>query len=344
MKQIISTILLVFLLPGFLQAQLSVREKRQLDRYYNTGVEQLRDKDYIEAINSFDKCINLDSMHALAYLQRGRVKAALGNDQGALDDLSQAIRYNQELGEAFFYKGYFLFGKDTSSLPVELLKASISKGYEMPQAHYLIGLNYLLRGDDDKALISLSKAINMKEDYALAYHERAGIKRRLGDYNGALYDYKSAVNYREDFPLAYNNMGSVKMILGDFQGAIRDFTTAIEQADDLYLAYNNRGYANYQLGNLDTALVDFSKALEIEPDFMEAKLNSASVYTKMNRLDEALDLLDQVISGHPGVGELYLNRGLVKEMKGEVIDACADWNKALELGEDQASEYLKECK
>jgi len=31
-------------------------------------------------------------------------------------------------------------------------------------------------------------------------------------------------------------------------------------------------------------------------------------------------------------------------MKGDKIGACADWEKASELGEDLASEYLNECK
>lgn len=344
MKHTISTLILVTFFSTILHGQLSVREKREMDRFYNAGVEQLRENDYIEAISSFDKCLGIDSTYAMAYLNRGRVKEALGDHDGAIDDLSQATRYDQVLGEAFFYKGYFLYGKDTTSLPVELLKASISKGFEMPQAHYLIGLDFLKEGEDDKALISFNKAIGLKDDYALAYHDRAGIKRRFGDYNGALYDYKSAVNYREDFSVAYNNMGSVKMVLGDFEGAIQDFTTAIEQSADLHLAYNNRGYANYQLGNLDTALVDFRKAIRLEPGFMEAKLNTASVLTKLDQLDEALEMLDQVIRENQEVGELYLNRGLVKEMKGEVIEACNDWNKALELGEEQATEYLKECK
>ena len=344
MKHAISTLILISVFSTLLNGQLSVREKRDMDRFYNAGVEQLRENDYIEAITSFDECLGIDSTHAKAYMNRGRVKAALGDHEGAINDLGQAIRFDQDLGEAFFYKGYFLYGKDTTSLPVELLKASISKGFEMPQAHYLIGLEYLESGEDDKALISFNKAIRQKDDFALAYHERAGIKRKMGDFNGALYDYKSAVNYREDFPVAFNNMGSVKIVLGDFEGAIQDFSTAIEQSSDLHLAYNNRGYANYQLGNLDTALEDFRKAITLQPAFMEAKLNTASVLTKLDQLDESLAMLDQVIQENPEEGELYLNRGLVKEMKGEVIEACNDWNKALELGEEQATEYLKECK
>ena len=70
-------------------------------------------------------------------------------------------------------------------------------------------------------------------DFALAYHERAGVKRRIGDLQGSHFDYKTAIEYQPPFPLAYNNMGSVKILLGDYEGAIEDYTTALEQDPEL---------------------------------------------------------------------------------------------------------------
>jgi len=54
--------------------------------------------------------------------------------------------------------------------------------------------------------------------------------------------------------------------------------------------------------------------------------------------------MNGIIEENPMEGLLYLNRGLVKEMTGDVVGACSDWTKAFELGEERASEYLKECK
>jgi tetratricopeptide (TPR) repeat protein len=344
MKKSISILGILLLFSSLLQAQLSVKEKRQMEKLYNEGVNHLLSGDYTNALSSMSNCIQIDQSNAKAYLQRGRAQAALGDLQLALNDIDLAINYDKDLGEAYFYKGYFLFGKDTSSLSEQYLQLSLDKGFELPETYYYLGLAGLLKGEDDIALINFNKAIIMKDNYALAYHDRAGIKRRLGDYNGALYDYKTAVNYMELFPLAYNNMGSVKLILGDYTGALSDFTTAIEQDPKLFIAYNNRGFANYQLGEYDSAFVDFSTALELSQDFTEAKFNSASVLAKKNELAEAIQLLDQITLDSPELGIVYLNRGLIKEMKGDILGACMDWNRALELGEEEAAEYLKECK
>lgn len=343
MKKISFLAVLILVFSLHCNGQMSVIEKRQLSRLYNEGVKQVINKDYNGALSSFNNCLKINESNAQVYMNLGRVQAALGNFDKAIGDLDKAIQVDPGLGEAYFYKGYFLFGNDTSGISEEMLGLAVEKGYDIAEIHYLLGLSFLAKGMDDKALISFNKAIKLADDYALAYHERAGIKKRLGDYNGALYDYKTAVNYMEDFPLAYSNMGSVKIILGDYNGALEDFTKAIKQDSVFAMAYNNRAYANYQMGNMDKVRADLQKAIDLQPGFMEAKLNLASVMAKENDYSGSLQLLDQAINENGGAGILYLNRGLLKELLGNKKGACEDWNKAQELGMKEAGEYLTEC-
>jgi tetratricopeptide (TPR) repeat protein len=342
MKKAVTSFLLFVFFSLLSWAQLSPQEKKGIERIYNEGVDQLLNSDFIEAISSFDQCLQLDEGYALAYLNRGRVKAALGDYAAAITDLDQAILYDPDLGEAYFYKGYFLFDKD-ATYACELIEISIEKGFQLAESYYFLGLNMVLKGDNDKALIHFNRAIRLKDDFALAYHDRAAIKRGFGDYSGALYDYKSAVNYQEHFPIAYNSMGTLKMIMGDYDGAIADFSKAIEQEPELHLAYNNRGYARFQLGEMDSAYSDFNEAMHYKPDFLEAKLNMSHLLVKLERANDALELLDQIILENPDAGLIFLNRGLVKEITGDVVGACLDWKIAKELGETQADEYLNEC-
>lgn len=343
MKRIITVSTCIFLFSLLVQAQLSIKEKRQKDLLYNEGVEHILNMNYSGAVSSFSESLEIDMSNASAWLNRGRAYAAIGDIETAIADFNQAIYYDSSLAEAYFYKGYFLFNIEPYTITRDLLQSALNLGYEQPELFYYLGLTNLLEGDDDKALINFNKAIAMKDDYSLAYHDRAGIKKKLGDYNGALYDYKTAVNYLENFPIAYNNMGAVKIILGDYEGAIEDFSTAIAQDGEYFMAYNNRGYANYQLANYNSARTDFEKAIELSPGFLEAELNLASTYVKENNYSLALELLDKVIADHPEEGVLFLNRGLIKELSGDIIGACEDWSKAQTYGEEDASEYLKEC-
>jgi tetratricopeptide (TPR) repeat protein len=58
----------------------------------------------------------------------------------------------------------------------------------------------------------------------------------------------------------------------------------------------------------------------------------------------AIGLFDKILNDNPQIGEVYLNRGLVRELTGDLDGACKDWNMALELNIKEAARYLEECK
>jgi len=258
-------------------------------------------------------------------------------------DLDSAIHYDPGLGEAYFYKAYILYGSDTTGMDAELFDMAISRAYNDPYAYYFRGLTWMRDGFDGRALNDFNQAIELKPDFALAYHERAGIKRIMGDLQGAHFDYRNAIEYDPGFVLAYNNLGSVKILLGDYEGAIELYTKALELDPKMVLALNNRGYARYFLGDLDAALDDFDIAINLESGFAEANLNKASILAGRNNFEPALALIDMAITENPDASLLYLNRGLIRELQGNLSGACEDWSKALELGAGEAEAYLKEC-
>ena len=65
---------------------------------------------------------------------------------------------------------------------------------------------------------------------------------------------------------------------------------------------------------------------------------------KNGNFNEALTILNDVIASGNNYSKAYLNRGLVKELLGDLDGACSDWKKALELGVTEAQNYIKECK
>ena len=89
---------------------------------------------------------------------------------------------------------------------------------------------------------------------------------------------------------------------------------------------------------------DFNAALLKYEKFSQARLNKGTVLAGNQKVEEALSILDAALADNPGSALLHLNRGLIRELSGDLSGACADWTQALELGAVQAGEYLKECK
>jgi tetratricopeptide (TPR) repeat protein len=84
-------------------------------------------------------------------------------------------------------------------------------------------------------------------------------------------------------------------------------------------------------------------AISLEKEFAEANLNKSAVLAGREEVEAALSLLDGAIEDNPDISLLYLNRGLIREMRGDLKGACEDWQTASGLGAEEANEYLKEC-
>jgi len=343
MHRLLLLVTLVFLALPTLNAQLSFSERKLRDKTYNEGVDYINQGQYELAAASFQQCTDLDSTFAPAWLQQGRIFIEWGALEEATGQIDTALYYSPEMGEAYFYKGYVLYGRDTTSVDRSLFDQAISHGFSNPWAYYYRGITRIRDGMDEAALEDLNMAIQLREDFALAYHERAGIKRRKGDFQGSYFDYQQALGFQPDFALAYNNLGSVKILMGDYVGAIADYTRALELDPGLYIALNNRGYARYYTEDAEAALKDFNAAITNSEQFDRAKLNKASLLAAQGQLEPALSLLDGTLEGSPDNALLYLNRGLIRELLGDPEGACTDWTRALDLGAEIAAEYLKEC-
>lgn len=334
---------IAFLALPLLSAQLSFTELRLRDKAYNEGIAYILQGQYELASVSFTECTDLDSTFASAFLQKGRIFIEWGALEDALSQFDLALAYNPGMGEAYFYKGYLHYGKDTTGLDRTLFDQAISQGFSDPWAYYFRGITEIRDGMDVAALEDLNTAIALKKDFALAYHERAGLKRRMGDLQGSHFDYQQTLAYQPDYALAYNNMGSVKIMMGDYEGAIENYTKALELDPALFIALNNRGYARFYTEDAEGALLDFNAAITNSDKFAYANLNKASLLATQGQLSPALSLLDGILEEYPEDALLYLNRGLIRELLGDPEGACTDWAQAKALGAEQAEEYLKEC-
>jgi len=323
--------------------QPSFSEKKLRDKTLNEGITYIQQGEYELAASSVNQCLELDSTFAPAWLLRGQIYVEWGVLEDARADFRRAQHLDPAMGEAYFYEGYILFGTDTTGEDRRLFDKALSNGFQRPWSYYYRALTEIRDGMDDLAMDDLVRAIELKNDFALAYHERAGVKRRGGDYQGSHFDYQQAISFDPDFALAYNNRGSVKILMGDYSGAIEDYTRALELNPELNIALNNRGYARYFTEDKEGALLDFNAAITSGTNLASAKLNKASLLAKRGEMVPALLLLDETLQEYPDEALLYLNRGLVRELTGDLVGACEDWHQAIALGAEEAREFINEC-
>lgn len=309
----------------------------------NEGIAFIQQGEFELAASSIWSSLDLDSTYAPAWLLRGQIFLEWGVLEDAREAFQTAQFYDPAMGEAYFYEGYMLFGSDSTGEDTRLFNKAISTGFQVPWSYYFRALTEIRDGRDDLAMDDLVRALELNQNFALAFHERAGIKRRGGDYQGAHFDYQQAIAVDPGFALAFNNRGSVRMLMGDYSGAIEDYSEALRLDPELYIALNNRGYARYFTEDKEGALLDFNAAITGGASFASVKLNKAASLAEQGQMIQALQLLDETLMEHPDEAMLYLNRGLVRELTGDLNGACEDWHKAIALGADKAQDFINEC-
>ena len=74
---------------------------------------------FTDAVNDFDRAIEIDSGYARAYHLRGVAKEKNGDNEGALEDFSSAISIEPEYGAAYFSRATLLTKMKKEDLAVE---------------------------------------------------------------------------------------------------------------------------------------------------------------------------------------------------------------------------------
>ncbi|CAF3382797.1 unnamed protein product [Rotaria sp. Silwood2] len=172
----------------------------------------------------------LEKPTAEAYYKRGLIMFSLGDNTGAIRDMTSAIELNPGMKEMYFIRG---------------------------KAKDAIGSN-------TAAIKDFDKAIELDNTYSDAYSYRGVSKKVTGDFDGAITDFNKAIELNPANAEAYNNRGKYEYFIDDEPAALADYNKAIELNPGFAKAYSNRANFYYYL-NEDylNACNDWTKAAEL---------------------------------------------------------------------------------
>ena len=147
-----------------------------------------------------------------------------------------------------------------------------------PEDYFNHGLDLYYKGKYELALEAFNKAIELKPNYANAWHNKGVTLGTLGRNDDALQAYNKAIELKPDFANAWDNKGVTLGTLGRNDDALQAHNKAIELKPDFAYAWDNKGVALSKLGRNDEALQANNRAIELKPDYTEAWYNRACIY------------------------------------------------------------------
>jgi len=236
MKNTLFLILLCFFIN--LSAQNNTLE---LNKLIESGKAKIDLGDFEGAIKVLNDAVALDSESLKANYYRGMAKYRKGDDNGAIIDLTNSIKISPNNSGLYNQRGIARFNVKNYLGAIDDQNKAIELSPNNINAIYSRGRSKYFLGALEEAMLDYNIAIANNE--MEAYNSRGLLKRDLDDYEGAIDDFNNAISFDSLDPLYHHNLGNVLLKTGEFEKAKNQFSIA-ERLDPSggSSKYNSEGY------------------------------------------------------------------------------------------------------
>lgn len=224
-----------------------------------------------------DHTIKLDSNYIDAYLLKAKIKIGKKDAEGAIGNLSEALKISPTLSEPYSLKG-FVYQRLGNKI---LAQSSYQTALEMDATNYdaNVGLGYIYSLDTNaNGLIYFDAAARLDTNAIEPLRNKGLLLINLGRLYEAQVTFKKIIEMDPTFAEAYYNIGVcyIDSYNDDFNQSKKDsivdqsinnFQKAVDLNPNYVLALYNLGYSYEFKGDKKKALEFYKRAVDIEPNF-----------------------------------------------------------------------------
>lgn len=179
-----------------------------------------------------------------------------------------------------------------------------------PRGHRNLGLLVGKRGEHERAVFHLRRAVEIEPRYAEARQNLADELRILGRIDDAMREYRAVLALAPDNAQVHNNLANLLQAQGRFADAVRHYEAAVAADPGFALAWDNYGVAKAQADDYAGAVPLFRRAIEADPGLASAHLHLGLALEALGRPAEAVGPMREALRIDPqSRGAL---RGLVR--------------------------------
>lgn len=296
-------------------------------------------EDYDLALENYNRALKLDSGDSFPVLRIADCYMAMNDTNRAIMVLENYAKTNKnnegvlsELGIIYLKKGNFKLAEKY------LIEAAESYDYN---PHILFNLSkvYIGKKEYNKALESITKAINMLNDRTEYYDFRRQLYIKLNQPDLAKADYKRILDIDPYFFPDYTEKAKTAKEEGDIQSAIEYYKLALEFDPNNKDLIDSRGWLYVKLQQYDSAYYDFDTLVKLYPDYYNY-FNRAYVLDGLGRIEESIKDYTVSISYKDDYHLSYNNRGYEYYQLEKYDLAEKDYTKSIELKEDYYLSHL----
>ncbi len=322
------TVALLILLSEYSLAQ----EKSQ--EYYINAKEYIKKDSLGLALIELDSAIKLSPKSSVLYTLKGGIFELKKEDRKAIGQYSLAILYNPNEASTYLKRATLYYHlKDHRNYILNDVNEAIriepsnSDLFELKAFYYAHTLNQKsLKRDYENAILALNKAIALNPTNSRYYNNRSDYKLKNKQNLSSLLDINKAIKLDDNIDSYYHQRAVVRFVMEDFRSSLNDINRAIDINDNSISYFQFRGNVYYNLKRYEQAYQDYSTCINL---IFKDLVKSKSEIKPSNPLNLKLR-------------QTLLLRGMSLVHGNKPFDGCDDFNKALQMGESKAINYIKQ--
>ncbi|WP_449353625.1 tetratricopeptide repeat protein [Streptomyces shaanxiensis] len=298
------------------------------------GRELRRRQEYRQALQEYDRAIELDPLQPLAHYGRGLTHQLLDDYPAALTALDRAVELAPDAAwilaeRAETYRLASRFEEADADYTRALALDPTDDVALAGRAAARHGLGRL-----DESLADFDRALGIDPEYLWALVRRARLHRTRGDLDKAYADLDRAAALAPDRAWIASERGDAYRIDGRYEEAVTELARAVELEPGYTSALASRGQALNELGRHEEALADFDRALALVPDYAWALVMRSRVKRALNDRDGAVEDLRRAVAAEPDVDWILNELATEYRVQGRHEEASALFHTVLSRNPD----------
>lgn len=264
-----------------------IKEKGEASEHIHQGFQYaIANKDE-EAIQEYEKAIQIDPAYAPAYHGIGTVHFFNSDYEKAFSYYQKALEYNPDYGPSHKFLGLiYVDRKKYDEAIEEYHKAIKDRPYDATPYGHLGDVYYFFKKDSDKALHFYVECLERGLDKQghTPLHYRAGIHTNLGNI--------------------YREKGRLEEATAEYNRVIELYPKYAQEAQKHLEKFSAQEYftsgIKFEKENLfDKAEKEYKKVLRVNPDYVEAHYHLGIIYNLQEKDKEAKTSLEKVLKLDP---------------------------------------------
>ena len=297
----------------------------------NLGVVLARQGKLAEAIQSYERLLQLKPEYAEAYNDLGNALVEQGKLPEAIQSYERALQLKPDKAMVYINLGKALVEQGNLPEAIQNYERALQLKPDYADAYNNLGVAQARQGRLPEAIQNYGRALQLKPGEAMFYINLGKALVDQGNLPEAIQNYERALQLKPDFAEAYYNLGNALVEQGKLPEAIQNYQRALQLKPDFAEAYYNLGVALVEQRNLPEAIQNYERALQLKPDYADAYNNLGVARARQGRLAEAIQNYERALQLKPNNADACYNMGVALVGQGNLLDAIQNYERAIQL-------------